>query len=328
MSERPEPEELPDAETSETEAEGVIREQAPRIPPDEPGDYEGKWFMVANGHSTPPLIVTLSSGEVAKHYAPVALVARMAERVGAVLRDFGGGFEPMLLGAFSGASMRLVFVDPEPEEAQARLPVEITLSQAQKVATLLDLEGDALFARALEIGAPMRRYAELAHAVQSEGIQLRWEARDAEPRTLTPTTAGRQEATLTASPPTQDRELTVNGVLYRVITEETKKGFLGSVGIHLHSWSTLTPKGGRKPILFYEDQAIEGTIRSSRLIGEPVEARLVVRQPVPGTSYERDRVDLVLVGIERGATEESRFGTSFTGGGYAEEDEPDEGSPE
>lgn len=60
----------------------------------------------------------------------------------------------------------------------------------------------------------------------------------------------------------------------------------------------------------YETREIEDQIKVG-LIGEPVEARLMIRQPVPGTSIEFDRYDLVLMEIKRGPTEESILGKSL-----------------
>src|SRR5437588_145601 len=82
--------------------------------------------------------------------------------------------------------------------------------------------------RALLIGAPVSYYTELAHTVQSEGVTLTWEVRDQEPRLLDPDRARRQYNRLSAPPQTRDRPLTVNGVLYRVITESTREGYRGS----------------------------------------------------------------------------------------------------
>jgi hypothetical protein len=186
--------------------------------------------------------------------------------------------------------------------------------EAKRVAEIIPLEGDDLFARALLIGAPMAQYGELTHVVQSEGVTLTWAVRDEEPRVLDPDRARRQYTRLSAPPKTMDRPLTVNGVLYRVITESTREGCRGSVGLHLHQWSARPPgeSKGKRPriIALYESVEIENRIKDG-LVGESVEARLVIRQPVPGTSIDPDRYDLVVVNIAQGPTEDSILGQSL-----------------
>jgi hypothetical protein len=118
---------------------------------------------------------------------------------------------------------------------------------------------------------------------------------------------------LSAPPDTQDRPLTVNGVLYRVITESTtRQDYLGSVGIHLHEWSARPPRASRKQriIALYEDPEMATLIKAG-LIGEPVKATLQIRHAVPGTSIDPDRFDLVLSDIESGPPEGELTGSFF-----------------
>jgi hypothetical protein len=158
----------------------------------------------------------------------------------------------------------------------------------------------------------MRQYNQLAQVVQNEGITLKWEVRGQPARVLTADRAHRQHTRLSKPPPTQDRPLVVNGVLYRVITESTREGFLGSVGIHLHSWSARPPSDGSKArvIAFYEKPEVEDSIKEG-LVGEPVEATLLVRQPVPMTSIDPERFDLVLDDLALGPPEDEILGPGF-----------------
>lgn len=299
-----EPEPPDDVEAAGTEAEAP----RPRIPEPDPDAREhGKRYMRANA----PLKVIVDGGDVAKNYAPVDVVAKVIGAVGSTLKAFGGGFTPMFYEATPGGSMTLVFGDPQPADAQAELPVEFTLNEAQRVAELIELDGDDFFRRALLVGEPMKAYSDLAQIVQSESVTLRWEVRGEKPRHLTADRAHRHHARLTSPPKTQDRPITVNGSLYRVITESTRDGYVGSVGIHLHGWSSRPPKAAKKAriIARYDNRAIERAIKDG-LVGEPVEATLLIRHAVPGTSIDPERFDLVVQDIKIGAPEGERT-TSF-----------------
>lgn len=284
----------------------------PRIPADDPADHEtGKRFMSALDGAA--LIVTVSEGDVTKNYAPGELVAKLAKTVSELLRDVGGGFTPMLYAALPGNSMRLYFGDPQPEEAQGRLPMDVVLGHAQRVAELIDLNEDDLFDSAVRLGAPAQRYAELAHLVENEGVVLEWKPRDDKPHKLSPRRASQQFERLSKEPPTSDRVLTINGVLYRVIAEP-HEGRLGSLGIRLHDWSAKPPsrhRRGMKVLASYGARQVEEAIKNDGLIGEPVEARLIIRQPQPGTSIDPGRVELVVDKIASGPDEKSRLGMSF-----------------
>lgn len=307
--ESPEPDDEPDREDDSTSHP----ESTPpsRIPPTDPTAHEaGKLFLVGTSGRPVSLVVTVRDGLIAKDYAPAELIAKLQTRIATLLKGFGGGFEPMFFGATSGASMKLYFGDPDPLDAQAQLAVEFTLAEAQRVAELIPLEGDDLFSRALLIGPAAAQYSELAHIVQSEGVTLIWYARNDEPRELRPDHARAQHARLSQPPRTVDRPQTVNGVLYRVITESTRDGYLGSVGLHLHSWSAKPPGStSKRPrvIALYESPEVESQIKAG-LVGESVEAGLVIRLPVPGSTFEPERFDLVLERIGSGPTEESALG--------------------
>lgn len=302
----------PPEEQSTSEQPGEEPVPGPRIPPDEPRDHEtGKRFVLSDTLERAPLVVTVADGDVASDYAPAGLIARLAERVNEVLHEMGGGWSPMLYAALPGASMTLYFGDPRPEEAQAQLPVEITLNHARTVAELIDLDDEELFARALAIGAPAKAYIKLAHFVETEGVTLTWTPRDDSPHRLTQPRATRQYARLSKQPPMQARPLTINGVLYRVIAEP-KDSHLGTVGIRLHSWSAKPPRQrGDRVLAAYDSPEVGGAIKDG-LIGEPVEALLLVQHAAPLTSIDPDRVLLIVDGIEQGPSEESRFGPRLT----------------
>ena len=261
-----------------------------------------KRFLLGTNDPDPPLVVTVENGAVARNYAPAELIARLTERVALLLKEMGGGVAPMFYAAVPGGSIHLLFGDPDPGDAQGAFPSGATAAQAVRVADLIDLEGDDLFARALQIGRPMKQYQDLTQLVLSEGVTLRWAVEGSEPRVLSPERAELQHLRLSAAPKLQDRSLIVNGVLYRVITESTREGFLGSVGIHLHSWSARPPRAKERVIALYESVDLERRIREG-LVGEPVQAELLVRQPVLGTSIDPEQFVLVLNAIGSGPPE-------------------------
>jgi hypothetical protein len=285
-------------------AEGEIQ-ASPRIPPDRAEDYETKRFMVRD-HT---LAVRVWDGPVAKTYAPGEMLGKLTERVAALLKDVSGGTSPMLYAMLPGQSMTLYFGDARLDDAQTQLPYEIVHVTAERIAELIELEDDELFAHAVQMGAPAQRYDELVQFVQSEGISLEWRPRNQKPRRLPADRAQRQHVRLNAEPRLVEHPITVNGVLYRVIAEPTSDDDLGSVGIHLHRWSSRPP-GFRKHRLLahYEDPEVRDTIKAG-LIGEPITARIVVRQAAPGTSIAPNRQRFILAGLERGPSEGARLGT-------------------
>lgn len=264
--------------------------------------------MLGEALSDAPLAVTVTEGLVEASYAPAELVAKLAHQIALVLRDFGGGIGPMLYAIAPGSSMTLFFGVADPFGEQEQLAVNRTATHAGRVAELIDLEGDALYARALGIGSPARQYAELTRLVESEGVTLEWRVRENEPRVLTSSHAGNQHARLIKPGETRDREMRVHGVLYRVITEPTVQGYSGSVGIHLHHWSARPPGvRSRKLLAHYEARGVEEQIKDG-LVGEPVEARLSISEPIPGASLELERFRLVVEDLKLGPPEDSILG--------------------
>ena len=259
-----------------------------------------------------PLKVTVDGGEVGTSYAPGDLLSKVIGGITATLKAVGGGFTPMTYAMLPTGSMTLYFGDPRPDDPQGSLPVEFTLSNAQQIADLLELEGEEFLRRALLIGAPMRHYRELAGVVQREGVELTWQVRSAPTRRLTNDRAHRHYTALSEPARTQDRPLTVNGTLYRVITEIDREPYLGSAGIHLYKWSIRPPRVRRsgRIIVYYEDRDVAEKIKHG-LIGDPVEAHLAVRHPIPGTSIEADRYHLVLQRVGGGPAEGERTESMF-----------------
>jgi hypothetical protein len=215
----------------------------------------------------------------------------------------------MLYGVVPGSSMVLYFGDPHPDDAQGQLPIEIVGVQAQRVAGLLELEGDALFNGALQLGAAgAQRYNELAQVVHSEGVTLSWRVRDEAERILSPDRAERQHTRLARPGKLEDRFLTVNGVLYRVIAEP-RGDHLGTVGIRLHEWSSRPPgvsKGG-KVFPAYTSHEVEDAIKNG-LINEPIQANLRLQYAAHGTSIRPGLQEIFLDAIEKGPTEDSALG--------------------
>lgn len=292
-----------------------------KVPPaDKRAQELGKRFMMPG---QPALVATLSEGQVAERYAPAEIAGRFIASIGSLLGDFGGGYQPMLWGATGGGSLQLVFGDADPLGSQSQLALENTQTQAERVAELIELEGDKLWKQAVRIGPAVRRYNELVQLVGAEGIRLEWTVREHGSHTLTAERAQHQHTRLTQRPKTKDRPMTVNGVLYRVLTESTaREEFLGSVGIHLHAWSLLPPraKKGARLLAYYEDPAVHQKIRD-RLVGESVAAELALRQPEIGSTYEPERFDLILKDIEAAPATDPLLGPSLLDEGEDDEAE-------
>lgn len=288
------------------------QEPAAPWPESDPADHEeGKSFAVrAESLRDALLAVTIRGGEVAAAYAPARVAIGLADRVQALLREIGGGLQPMFFGALGEASMTLYFGDPRAETPQGQLPIEATLDHARRVAELIDLEGDELFAQAVRVGRPAEHYRELVHFILNEGVTVSWTPRGDRPRELTPDRAAVQHKRLIAEPEMSERTLTVNGKLYRVIATPAEER-LGTVGIRLHDWSARPPARGAKYqqtiLVAYRTREVEDAIRDG-LFGQPVAARILIRQPLPGASLDAEDVSLELVEISAGPSEESRKG--------------------
>lgn len=280
--------------------------QRPRIPAPDPAAREsGKSFMKADEPALAkadeaPLSVTMAEGEVTKTSAPPSLTFEIGKQVSQLIKTMRNGVVPPFLGAHATASMTLMFGDPQPEGPQQELHTSATEAQAAVIAEIIDLEGDELFESAFQVGPPMQHYIELLRLIENNGIRLTWAARNHTPRELSPAKAHKQHERLTEPPEMRERAMTVQGTLYRVQTETSNEEFEGAVGIVLHKDSavppgTKTPK--RYPIL-YADPGLEGKIKNG-LVGEYVEADLVIREPVHGTVITPEPIHPILVDIRR-----------------------------
>jgi hypothetical protein len=309
----------PHADTGDPAPQGSSRAgdaeagaKRPRIPPPDPkAREEGKVFATAKGPDV-PLVVTVSDGSVTKRYAPAELISKVAHAVNSVVKDMAGtGYDAMLFAAQPGNSMRLYFGDPEMlASGSHQIHISFVFEQSIRVASLIELEDDEFFERAVQIGSPAAKYGELAKLVHTERITLKWQPRGERPRVLTPGRAGRQYTRLARPGEPVSHPLTVNGTLYRVIAEPSSRGGLGTVGLRLHSWSALPPKakkGGRVTGVVYEEPEVEAKIKAG-LLGESVQAKLWIRTFQIGTTVDPEGFELVLGDIAAGPGEDARVG--------------------
>jgi hypothetical protein len=309
-----EPESEKTGKPGSEELSGSENPRQPRVPPTDPGAHEqGKRFMVAGE----ALQVTATGGSVTSSYAPGDLISKLTAHVHALLRDVGGGVPPMLYAVLPSNSMTLYFGDARSNEAQSQIPVELTLSHAKRVAGLIELDDNELFAKARELGAPAHKYSELAHFVENEELTLEWKPHGEKARILTPQRAAIQYALLTAEPSTKDHRMTIHGTLYRIIAEPQRGRLgtlaMGTLGIRLFNWSAKPRsrhRQGQKVLALYLNDAVESSVREG-LIGNPVEATLIIRQPDPGTAIDPEVVELIVDTIKAGPSEKSRLGTKI-----------------
>jgi hypothetical protein len=297
MMEEPENAEPIDGGEEETgDAEG----SAPKTPQSrrkvpKPGQLEDKWYMVG-WQRQPSLEVTVTDSQTKDRGAQAGLVGRLLEKIEELIEQMGGGVKPVLAGALSEHSITILLDDPQAPGPQESLPVEFTLVAATRIQRLIDLDGDDLFAAALEIGPEAMRYVEFVHLVETSGISLTWTPRGQKGSELETNRASQQYARLTVEPALRETEMTLVGLLYRVIADPSK--IEGSIGIKLAKESSRPPwhKGGSWVNVFFVRDMLEEAIKDG-LIGEWVEARVRLTEPVPGTGLSTDarRVELVSV---------------------------------
>ncbi|MGO9761657.1 MAG: hypothetical protein ACLP1Q_10415 [Solirubrobacteraceae bacterium] len=189
-------------------------------------------------------------------------------------------------------SITIYLDDPTPTDEQGVLPVEFTLGTAKQIQTLIDVDDDELFGRAVALAPERaRKYVDFVHLLVANEVGLKWAPRDTAPSELRPERASRQYDRLTVEPEMRERQMTLIGVLYRVIADPSKVE--GSLGIKLSKESPQPPvkKKSWVNVFFYRGQleSIKG------LVGEAVEARIRFMEPVPGTGIpmEQPRVELV-----------------------------------
>ncbi len=276
--ERPEPQER-------SEPQPAKRRQVPK-----PKKLEDKWFIV--GWERKPALQVTVEDEATAAGARAGVAGRLLESIDQLIEKLGSGVPPVMAGAVAGKSITVLLDDPLPN-AQTAIPVEFTHSAAVKIRALMELEGDELFASAIKIGPSANRYVEFVHLVSTTGVSITWTPRDDKPVMLDPDRAARQHVLLSAEPQLREVEMTLIGVLYRVISDPTK--IEGSIGIKLAKESPRPPwhKGSWIKVEFNRHE-LEATIKEG-LIGESVEARVEIPEPVPGTGLwksELQRVEL------------------------------------
>jgi hypothetical protein len=214
----------------------------------------------------------------------------------------------MFYAALPSQSMTLYFGDPQLQELQERLPQDVTRDLALQVSKLIDSDGDDLFAEALRIGAPAKAYVKLAQFVHNEGVELDWHPRGAAHSTLGPRKAEAHYELLTRQPETSERAMLVHGTLYRIIAEP-RDDQLGTIGIHLFSWSNKPPRRpghGDRLIAPYDKPEVEQAIKGG-LINEAVQARLIIRQAVLGTSIDPEATSFRVEAITASAADPKIF---------------------
>jgi len=160
--ERPPDEQEPDPEGGQPD-EGTGEGEQPldrlRIPePDPDAREEGKRYAVTDGNA--PLEVTINDGPVTHRYAPAEFVLPLAKSITALLKGMSGGRAPMLYGMAPG-SMKLLFGDAD---VDGEFAVDATAAAAERVAELIERDGEDLYAQAMQIGAPVSHYEEMANS--------------------------------------------------------------------------------------------------------------------------------------------------------------------
>jgi hypothetical protein len=257
---------------------------APQPWPDvDPGAIETKHFMIAGDVPGGQVAVTVSDGPVSQRGAPDDLLARVIQQVGNAINEVGNLIaRPLVVRAEAFASMTVVFGEDTGEEAQTQIPYYPPVWRAgETIARLIQTPDEDVFGYARSVGAGAKAYADLAHLVESEGITLDWETRALPPQRLDRQRAARHYRELARPAELRERELEIDGLLYRVIYEG--KGH-GRAGIRLSKASAVPPRHrGRMVIVRYDQPEIEDAIIHN-LIGQPVTATVSIAEATPGTS--------------------------------------------
>jgi hypothetical protein len=280
---RPDPD---DESDGDLEAEGARTPSGGQGWPElDPQALKDKQYMKAGGVEGGQVAVTASDGPVGRRGIPSDLFAKLVEQVGHALQNVGNMVaQPLVLDASTTRSMTIVFGDTSIDGAQTELPYPATLNSGLRIAQLISLEGDELFARAVEIGPRMASYVELAKLVQSEGIALDWEVAARTVR-LESEKAADQYLRLSEPPEVRHRSLGIDGLLYRVIYEGPGRG---RVGIKLSKHSPLPPRRrGHTVVVQYDDKEIEDLVLH-QLIGQPVILGVQVAEYAPMTNVFGD----------------------------------------
>jgi hypothetical protein len=281
-----------------------------QFPEDDPRARVQRHYLQAGDLAEAPLLVTVAGGDVASDYAPANLIGKVTGLVSGLLRGLMGGYEPMFYGAIAGASMRLIFGDPVHEGLELQFPVDATEESAARVSRLFELDGDELLAAAIRLGEVAPQYSALVQLVESEDIIMSWRPRSQPERVLRPLHATTQRRVLSQPPPFTERQLTVNGILYRVITpDDDAEDARGGLGLRLFGWSARPSGHTRKGLLAsYDSPEITRLINERGLLGKPVEAVLRIRTPKPGASVDPKWVRRDYIELREGRPEDELLG--------------------
>lgn len=294
-NQEPPPDEEPDEEPDDEEPDEPGVGNVPELPdpgrPDDPLSIPDESpyttihpeFSVAGRVPGGEVAVTASNGRIERNGAPSGLFSRLTEQIGTAIQQVGNLFAPpLVVRAEAIQSMTIVFGDPLAAEAQAAFPFHPTRQGAMRIADLIALDDqDVLFGRALELGAGAQGYAELARLVQAEGLTLDWEPLGRPARRLTPERAAGHWQRLSEPPIQREREMHIDGLLYRVIYDGPGHG---RVGIRLSRSSPVPPRHrGRTVVVQYDTPEIEALVLHE-LIGQPIIAGLRVIENAPFTS--------------------------------------------
>lgn len=288
---------IEDDETGPAEASTGDQGSLPREVP-RPDRLEKKWFSIG-WEREPSLAITVADEQIRGHGAQAGLTGRLLTKIDEVLEQFGG-LRPVVAGALPLKSITIFLDDPPSATAQEAIPVEYTLNAASRVKRLMELDGDELFAAAIDIGPKASSYVELLHVVETSGATLRWKPRGEDEVELDVGRARRQHARLSVEPELRQELMTLEGVLYRVIADPSKSE--GSIGIKLARKSSRPSwqRGSWAKVIF-DRNALEATIKDG-LIGESVVAQVRLIEPVPGTGLSTEARRLELISINQRAS--------------------------
>lgn len=277
------PQAEPPREPEDETDERVLDDPADTWPEVDPRALQDKSFMVAGDVPGGEVAVTASNGPIQSHGAPSRIFSDLAELVGTALKRVGNmASDPLVVHAHAYASMTIVFgEEPVASRGQMAMRFPATWASGRRVADLVELEDQQLAARSSQLGAAAPSYAELARFVANEGIDLDVEPLGDRPRRLTAERAAQQYRFLSRPPERRERDMEIEGLLYRVIYARPGAG---RVGIRLAPGSPVPPrKQGRIVIVDYKDPKVEDAVLH-RLVGRPVIAHLRVFDYAPQTN--------------------------------------------
>ena len=238
----------------------------------------------------------VSEGPATSKGLPTDIFSELVKRAGKAIEEVGSMIKPpRLIGAYSGKSMVLVFGDAADRSEQPELLQDQVLRSGLSIARLVAADDDELFSVAYGVGRGAAAYAELIRLAETYDLTMEWKAGDESVQRIDPARAARQYQRLTRQPETRERELPIEGLLYRAIME--RPGY-GTAGIKLAKGSAVPPRHqGNNVIVRYESREIEQQILHE-LLGQMVavtvriveldpESRSIVQPDLPHAVVER-----------------------------------------